>query len=230
MTNNPNLSVVQFGGATIAGRRAGAALGQVAAAYNEDGGSFSMKHLAKGQVVSAGDLHPNGGYMVGVAGTEKTTGVPVKTSEIAQHLAEHGSTEADVYEGGWKQGDKIYLDKSRRFPPSEKGLSEAKAVGRAGDQIAAYALGGTKGIEHNPEWGGDVRLHTEDFGANDVDPNHRPTGNPGVLSRNEYSHPQGDITGPGVSGMHNGQPVTMNHILDTINENRAQKSRDSKKG
>jgi hypothetical protein len=189
-----------------------------------------MQHLAKGQVVSAGELHPDGGYMVGQAGTEKTADAPVKTSEIASHLAEHGTTEPEVYEGGWKNGDKVYLDKSRRFPPSEKGLTDAKAEGRASGQIAAYALGGTKGVEYAPEWGQDVRLHTEDFGKNDVDPNHRPTGNPGVLSRNEYAHPQGDAKGPGISGTHNGQPVTMNHMLDTINENRAQKIRDSKKG
>lgn len=218
---NPNLSSGQFGGATPV-------LGKVTAAYNEDGGSFSMPHLAKGKMVSAGDLHPDGGYMVGIAGTESAVPHPAKVSDVAEHLGKHGSNEPEMYEGGWKNGDTVYLDKSRRFPPTQKGLVGAKSLGRASGQIAAYALGGTKGMDHAPEWGQDVRLNTEDFGKNDVDPNHRPSGHPGILSRNEFAHPQGDIVGPGVSGTHKGKPVTMNTLLDTINENRAQKIRDQK--
>ena len=227
---NPNNSSAQFQhfGRSDAARAAGVAT-QLAGSFNEDGGSFSMEHLAKGQVVSAGELHPEGGYMVSHAGTEKVTGIPVGADEVAKHVAAHGVTDKDVYEGGWGNEGKMYLDRSQRHAPTPEGLVAAKASGHQSGQIAAYGLGGTPGMEHAPEWGQDVRLHTENFGKNDVDPAHRPSGNPGVLGRNEYAHPQGDITGPGVSGTHRGEPVTLNTVLDTINGNRAQRERDTQR-
>jgi hypothetical protein len=167
--------------------------------------------------------------MVSHPGTEKVTGLPVPAAAVAQHVAAQGVTDPHEYEGGWEKNSQMYLDRSRWHAPTQAGLVAAKALGHESGQIAAYGLGGTPGMEHASEWGGDVRLHTEDFGKNDVDPNHRPSGNPGVLGRNEYAHPQGDITGPGVSGLHNGQPVTMNHLLDTINGNRAQRERDTQR-
>lgn len=228
---NRNNSGAQF--AHFTGAQAKAARGAapaLAEAFNGGGGSFSMEHLAKGQVVSAGDLHPEGGYMVSHPGTEKVTPMPTTADAVAQHVAAHGVAAPDVYEGGWENEGKMYLDRSQRFAPTSHGLEDAKTLGRSSGQIAAYALGGTGGMEHAPEWGQEVRLHTETFGKNDVDPNFRPTGRPGVLSRNEYAHPQGDIVGPGVSGVHNGKPVTLNNLLDTINENRAMRIRETQKG
>ncbi|MEV0445705.1 hypothetical protein AB0I84_17685 [Streptomyces spectabilis] len=80
---------------------------------------------------------PTGGYMVSIAGSERT--IPVESfgpNSLAAYVADYWprAVGENLYYGAWVDGDLVYLDLSVNVESRE----EAEAMGRLESQLAIY--------------------------------------------------------------------------------------------
>jgi hypothetical protein len=169
------------------------------------------------------------GFMTAFAGAEKPTALPIKAEDIANYRQAHhqlASSHEGAVHGVWKNPATPEVA-DQDLSVQVKTPKEAQEMGVKEQQKASYGMPKTRvsARGHNMGGGGDVLLHTADLGKNDVDPRYRPgaldTPGQGSFTRNQYQNKDWNKK----AGMLKGEPVTYEHILRTINENRVNRMR-----
>lgn len=171
------------------------------------------------------------GFMTAFSGAEQATPLPATGEQIKAYREKHAAKVEGmegVVHGSWKNPSTPEVH-DQDLSVQVKTPKEAQAMGVAEQQKASYALGGTRVSRRGHfvgGYGGDVLLHTGDLGKNDVDPRYRPgaldmPGGKGSFTRNQYKNKDWNKK----AGMLAGKPITHEHILRTINENRVKRMR-----
>jgi hypothetical protein len=171
------------------------------------------------------------GFMTAFAGAEQATPLPASAEQLKAYREKHAAKvegmEGAVH-GAWKNpATPEHYDQD--LSVQVKTPKESQEMGIREQQKAAYALPGTRVSRRGHfvgGYGGDVLLHTADLGKNDVDPRYRPgaldmPGGKGSFTRNQYRNKDWNKR----AGTLAGKPVNYEHILRTINENRANRMR-----